>query len=129
MYSGAQNKQDYLRRVGSHATKAHPTNGGPLPCTGAWEDLPTPSELTLAELQDERSRLIRMGETIIRGRANEARQRRLTAVNLAIKRLNIEVNEAYNTTVLYEAMRQTLEPDVYNAVLRVARQIRIGHSR
>lgn len=125
MHKGAQSKQDFLRRVGNHATKGHGSNGLPMPGTRDWDLLPMPEQMSLDEMKDQRDRLLRM-EGKMRGRANQLRCSRIGLLNTQIKRLNIEVNDRYHARVLYRAIEEVCDEKTREAILTCAREIRIG---
>ena len=124
MYSGAQNKQDFMRRVGSHATKGHASRGV-IDCAAVQhESLPQTFEVTLAELKDERARLCAM--PVQQGKEDERRRARLTELNLQIKRLNVEAANREQSRTLFLAIHDVLDEATAQRVLDRAREIRFG---
>jgi hypothetical protein len=124
VYKSSQNKIDFMARVGSHATKGHASNGGPLPDSEFAELLLSERALSLADKRLKRTELVASLSKYHNSKARAQVQARLSALNEAIKHENIVLAEAYNSRTLYLAIKDVLPDDLWLKVLDRAREIR-----
>lgn len=110
MYKVSQQRQDWMKRVGSHATRERiAANAGPIP-RAHFEDGALP------ELKDREARLRTRLETVSNGRLHQQLCQELARVRADIKRLNREASETHERALLWHAARMCLTPDAFEAL-------------
>lgn len=131
MYSGSQDRRDKIDRVGSHATKGHPTRGVLTISKDAPRPLPSAQKLTLAELRDERGRLAAQKARLQAQPANPERTNemrrcdaRLSELNTSILLLSEDLAERSFEGCLKDAMQECLPGHLHDKVLNRAHELR-----
>lgn len=129
MFKGAQDKQDYIARTASHATKGHGSKGASLDAFKFQEQVRSDRLLTLEEKKQRRADLITLKGTISHGKARADLDNRISALNTAIKAENTTIANNYAVGLFYVAMKQVLPPDLVEKVSERVRQLRIENEQ
>lgn len=102
MFKGAQTKRDWLERVGSYSTRPV------LAAKVGTREARSFEVGRLADLLDERARLLRQLAHIPKGGDTSHVHRRLALVNPEIARLNREASDNREVELLWRAAREAL---------------------
>lgn len=131
MYKGAQGKQDFQKRVGSHSTKLSATRGSVEASSKTEIDINDKPHLRWVALQDERARLAERKSDLQsqspgpkRAREMKRIDARLSQINASIKLHNLEFQNFANCVL--DAVEDMYGEEVREEIAEKARQMRFA---
>lgn len=120
MHKSAQDQQDWIRHTGSHATRPL-LNVSVRPKLHSFDG-------RLAELKDEKAKLLQLVEHLKRGPAHRQAQDRIAIINQDIKRLNREASKTHQLALMGRAIVMFLGKEREAQLTRIVAALDIAAS-